>query len=107
MLEILQTRLQQYVKCEHPDVQAGFMKDRGTKDQIANIHSVQFTYSVMSDSFATPWTEEHQASLSITNSWSLLKLMSIDSVMPCNHLILCHPLSLLPSIFPSIRYFFK
>ena len=107
MLKILQTRLQQYVKCEHPDVQAGFMKDRGTKDQIANIHSVQFTYSVMSDSFATPWTEEHQASLSITNSWSLLKLMSIDSVMPCNHLILCHPLSLLPSIFPSIRYFFK
>jgi len=107
MLEIPQTRLQQCVKREHPDVQAGFIKDRGTKDQIANIHSVQFTHSTMSDSFATPWTEVHQASLSISNSWSLLKLMSIDSVMPCNHLILCHPLSLLPSIFPSIRYFFQ
>ena len=105
MLEILQTRLQQYVKCEHPDVQAGFMKDRGTKDQIANIHSVQFTYSVMSDSFATPWTEEHQASLSITNSWSLLKLMSIESVMPSNHLILCRPLLFPLSIFLSIRVF--
>ena len=107
MLEILQTRLQHYVKCEHPDVQAGFIKDRGTKDHIANIHSVPFTHSFVSDSFATPWTDVHQASLSITNSWSLLKVMSIDSVMPCNHLILCHPLSLLPSIFPRIRYFFK
>ena len=55
--------------------------------------------------FATPWTAAHQASLSITNSWSLLKLMSITSVMPSNHLILCHPLLLLPSIFPSIRVF--
>ena len=55
--------------------------------------------------FATPWTEACQASLSITNSWSLLKLMSIKSVMPSNHLILCHPLLLLPSIFPSIRVF--
>ena len=55
--------------------------------------------------FATPWTTAHQASLSITNSWSLLKLMSIKSVMPSNHLILCHPLLLLPSIFPSIRVF--
>ena len=53
----------------------------------------------------TPWTEACQASLSITNSWSLLKLMSIESVMPSNHLILCHPLLLLPSIFPSIRVF--
>ena len=52
--------------------------------------------------FATPWTAKCQTSLSITNSWSLLKLMSIKSVMPSNHLILCHPL-LLPSIFPSIR----
>ena len=48
----------------------------------------------------------HQASLSFTNSWSLLKLMSIESPMPSNHLILCHPLLLLPSIFPSIRFFF-
>ena len=57
--------------------------------------------------FATPWTAAHQASLSITNSWSLLKLMSIKSVMPSNRLILCHPLLLLPSIFPSIRVFPK
>ena len=55
--------------------------------------------------FATPWTAAHQASLSITNSQSLFKLMSIESVIPSNHLILCHPLLLLPSIFPSIRVF--
>ena len=55
--------------------------------------------------FATPWTAACQASLSITNSQSLLKLMSIESVMPSNHLILCHPLLLLLSIFPSIRVF--
>ena len=54
--------------------------------------------------FATPWTAARQASLSITNSQSLLKLMSIESVMPSNHLILCRPL-LLPSVFPSIRVF--
>ena len=53
----------------------------------------------------TPWTAAHQASLSFTNSQSLLKLMSIASVMPCNHLILCRPLLLPPSIFPSIRVF--
>ena len=55
--------------------------------------------------FATPWTAACQASLSITNSKSLLKLISIESVMPSNYLILCHPLLLLPSIFPSIRVF--
>ena len=55
--------------------------------------------------FATPWTAARQTSLSITNSQSLLKLMSIESVMPSNHLILCCPLLLLPSIFPSIRSF--
>jgi len=55
--------------------------------------------------FVTPWTAAHQASLSITNSQSLLKLMSIESVMPSSHLILCHPLLLPPSIFPSIRVF--
>ena len=54
--------------------------------------------------FVTPWTAARQASQSITNSWSLLKLMSIKWVMPSNHLILCHPL-LLPSIFPNIRVF--
>ena len=55
--------------------------------------------------FATPWTAIHQASLSITNSQSLLKRMSIESVMPSNHLILCLPVIFLPSIFPSIRVF--
>ena len=68
--------------------------------------SVQFSCSVVSDSL---WSHglhaAHQASLSITNSQSLLKLMSIESVMPSNHLILCHPLLLLLSIFPSIRVF--
>ena len=64
--------------------------------------SVQFNHVRL---FATPWTTACQASLSITNSWSLSKLMSIESVMPSNHLILCHPLLLLPSIFPSIRVF--
>ena len=57
--------------------------------------------------FATPWTAPHQASLSLTNSQSLLKPMSIELVMPSNHLILCRPLLLLPSIFPSIRVFSK
>ena len=57
--------------------------------------------------FATPWTTAHQASLSITNCRSLPKPMSIESVMPSNHLILCFPLLLLPSIFPSIRVFSK
>ena len=66
---------------------------------------IQFSCSVVSDS-VTPWTAARQASLSITNSRSLLKLMSIESVMPSNHLCLCHPL-LLPSIFPSIRVFFS
>ena len=55
--------------------------------------------------FLTPWTTARQTSLSITNSWSLLRLMSLESVMTSNHLILCHPLLLLPSIFPSIRVF--
>ena len=66
--------------------------------------SVQFSHSVMSDSL-TPWTTACQASLSITNFQSLLKLKSIEWVMPSNHLILCRPLLLLPSIFPSIRVF--
>ena len=71
-------------------------------------HEIQFS-SVQSLSrvqlFVTPWTTECQASLSITHSRSLLKLMSIESVMPSNYLLLCHPLLLLPSIFPSIRVF--
>ena len=64
----------------------------------------QFSRSAVSDS-TTLWTAAHQASLCITKSWSLHKLMSIELVMPSNHLILCHPLLLLPSIFPSIRIF--
>ena len=55
--------------------------------------------------FATPWTAARQVSLSITNSWSLFKLMSIESVMPSNHLIFCHPLLLPPSVFSNIRVF--
>ena len=65
-----------------------------------------FSCSVMSDS-VTPWAAAHQASLSFSISQSLLKFMSIESVMPSNHLVLCHPLLLLPLIFPSIRVFFN
>ena len=74
------------------------------KDFYVCFGEVQFSHSVVSDS-ETPLTAAHQASLSITNSRSLLKLMSIEPVMPSNHLILCCPLLLLPSIFPSIRIF--
>ena len=66
------------------------------------LSSVQFSRVGL---FDTPRTAAHQASLSITNSWSLPKLMSIEFVMPSNHLILCCPLLLLPSIFPNIRVF--
>ena len=62
-------------------------------------------YSQVVSNSVTPWTAAHQASLPFAVSWSLLKLMSIKAVMPSNHLILCHPLLLLPSIFPSIRIF--
>ena len=72
-------------------------------DSALEFSSVQSLGSVWL--FPTPWTAARQASLSITNSRSLLKLMSIESMMPSNHLILCHPLLLLPSIFPSIRVF--
>ena len=74
--------------------------------EASNIHiiwfSIQFSHSVVSNSLRPHGC---QASLSLTNSWSLLKLMPIESVMPSNHLILCHPLLLWPSIFPSIRVF--
>ena len=70
-----------------------------------DIHSVQFSHSSPVQLFATPCTEAHQAPLSITNFQSLLKLMSIELVMPLKLLILCHPLLLLSSIFPSIRVF--
>ena len=72
----------------------------------SRIRSDQISCSVMSSS-ATPWTAAHQASLSITNSRSSFKLMSIKSLMPSDHLILCHPFLLLPSIFISIRVFFN
>ena len=71
---------------------------------MSNHSSVQFSRSVASDS-ATPWIAARQASLSITNSWSLLKLMSNESVMPSSHLILCRPLLLLSPVSPSIRVF--
>ena len=77
-------------------------------NKMNSLEKIQFS-SIQSLShlwlFATPWTAAHQASPSITNSWSLPKLMSIESVMPSNHCILCHPLLLLPSIFISMRVF--
>ena len=76
---------------------------RSTKVHL--VSSVQFSHSVMSYSLRPLWTAAHQASLSITKSQSPPKSMSIESVMPSNHLILCHPLLLLPSIFPRIRVF--
>ena len=86
---------------------------RGQSDLITYLYflyqhfnlSVQFSLVAQLRLFVTPWAAACQASLFITNSRSLLKLMSIESVMSSNHLILCHPLLLLPSIFPSIRVF--
>ena len=75
------------------------------KTQIAVVAVVVVQLLSCVQLFASPWTEAHQASLSFTISWSLLKLMSIESVMPSNHLILCHSLLLLPSIFRIIRVF--
>ena len=69
------------------------------------LHNVVIQSLIRARLFATSWTAARQASLSIIISWSLLKLMSIKSVIPSNHLILCLPLLLLPSIFPSIRVF--
>ena len=68
--------------------------------QFSSVHSLSCVWL-----FVTPWTAAHQASLSIANSRSSFKLMSIESIMPSNHLILCRPLLLLPSVFPSIRVF--
>ena len=83
---------------------------KGPRPFCQSFSSVQFSsVQVLSHVwlFVTPWTAACQASLSITSSWSLLKLMSINSVMPSNHLILCCPLLLLPSILPSIRTLFQ
>ena len=110
MLKIPQARCQQYMHRELPDVQAGFRKGRGTRDQIANIcwiiEKASKPVSSVTQSCPTlcdPMNRSTPGTLSITNSRSLPKLMTIESVMPSIHLILCHPLLLLPSIFPSIR----
>ena len=99
------------VCCDHT-VKGFHIVNEAEVDQIHSnkIKSIKLKFSsVQSLShvwlFAIPWTAARQASLSITNSWSLPKLMSIELVMPSNHLILCRPLLLLPSIFPSIRVF--
>ena len=75
------------------------------KDASFFFDSVQFNCSVVTDSLQPPWTAACQASLSVTKCQSLLRLMLIESVMPSDHLTLCRPLLLLPSIFPSIRVF--
>ena len=82
-----------------------WFKQASLVEEYCGNSSVQFSCSVMSDSLWPPWTAACQASLSITNSWSLLNLMSIELVVPSNHLMLCRPLLLPPSIFPSIRVF--
>ena len=92
--------------CPAPGIEPPGVEPMSPALQVASLPTEppQFSCLVMSDSEA-PWTRACQASLSITNSWSLVKLMSIMLVMPSNHLILCHLLLLLPSIFPSIRIF--
>ena len=89
--------------------QSHFLREKGSCVAVEILRYV--SQSVQSLScvrlFVTPWTAACQASLSITNSWSLLKLMSIESLMTSNHLILCHPLLLLPLVFSSIRVFSK
>ena len=88
-----------------PSIKGSLLCQRYHEFTIADLEDFSSVHhSVVSDS-ANPWTAAHQASLSITNSQSLLKPMSIESVMPSNHLILYHPLLLLPSVFPSIRVF--
>ena len=88
-----------WVNNRHPNIRC-FLQPLLTQ----SFQSVQFSRSVISDS-ATPWTAACQASLSITNSQSLLKFTSIESVIPCNHLTFCSPLLLLPSIFPNNSVF--
>ena len=96
--------------CQAQDVWKQWGKQWGCSRYFSNfqgtVSSVQLLSHVQLFGVAgTPWTAARQASLSITNSWSLLKLVSIESVMPSNHLILCHPFLLLPSIFPNIWVF--
>jgi len=93
---------------ETKDIKTGDLKNSVNDWMRASLGLAQFSLVQLLSHvwlFATQWTAACQVSLSITNSWSLPKLMSIESVMPSNHLILCHPLLLLPSIFPSIRVF--
>ena len=82
------------------NVQICSVPKRSPPHQFSSVHVLSCVWL-----FVTPWTAAHQASLSITNSWSLLKLLSKESVMPFNHLILCHPLFLRPLIFPSTGVF--
>ena len=86
-----------------------FFQETSLQEQLSLSSRVSVAFQSLSHVrlFATPWTAARQASLSFTISQSLLKLMSIESVMPSDHLILCRPLLLLPSIFPSIRVFFS
>ena len=86
-----------------PTCEIAEMDEPTNVSPLLQVRSVQLLSHVRL--YVTPWTAAHQASLSITKSWGLLKLMSIESVMPSNHLILCRPLLLSPSIFPSIRVF--
>ena len=106
LIERVQSRSLQWPEKNHPDSRSGGGKNRSP--WVHFISSFQFSSVQLLSCvrlFATLWTAARQAFLSITNPWSLPKLMSIESVMPSNHLILCRPLFLLPSIFPSIRVF--
>ena len=96
-------RLKQTNKQKNPKGFCFYTTSHVLKEILKGISSVQSLSRVWQ--FGTPWTAAGQASLSITNSWSLLKFMSVESVMPFNHLILCRPLLLLSSNFPSIRVF--
>ena len=90
--------------CVHITFQRSFQININVYFIIINAQSAEFSCSVVSNS-ATPWTAAHQATLSITNSWSLFRPMSIELMMSSNQLILCHPLFLLPSVLPSITVF--
>ena len=115
MLHRLLTGSEQQVQQKFFSLNIFFMQKPHNEYQALSCYIYPFTYpSIRSvkllscvQSFATPWTAARQASLFITNSQSLLTLMSIEQVIPSNHLILCRPLLLLPSIFPSIRVFSK
>ena len=102
---ILQARILEWVPCPPPgDLPDPEIESRSPALQVDSFMSVVWLLSHV-QLFVTPWTAACRASLSFTISWSLLKLMSIELMMTSNYLILCHPLHLLPSIFPSIRIF--